>query len=208
MQRFLVTRNRTYEYGKFGLKSLDGLVILDAIYDDIDVWENANVIQVRLGDKHYYFNDQKEQILTDEPSCMEQDVPYWDGMGWNHFMVREFVDKVSDNHTYISNVGLVRIDHREVKEIASMLQANCERIPMKIESIKELTDQYSYEFGMNILKLKASVGQAVKRGDTVIILEAMKMEIPVVAPQDGTVASIDVAVGDAVEAGGVLATMN
>ncbi len=33
-----------YEYGKFGLKSLDGSVILDAIYDDIDVWENANVI--------------------------------------------------------------------------------------------------------------------------------------------------------------------
>ena len=48
----------------------------------------------------------------------------------------------------------------------------------------------------------------VKTGDTVVILEAMKMEIPVVAPQDGTIASIDVAVGDAVEAGAVLATMN
>ena len=59
-----------------------------------------------------------------------------------------------------------------------------------------------------IFKIEASVGQAVKSGDPVIILEAMKMEIPVVAPQDGTVASIDVAVGDAVEAGAVLATMN
>ena len=59
-----------------------------------------------------------------------------------------------------------------------------------------------------IFKIEASVGQAVKSGQTVIILEAMKMEIPVVAPQDGTVASIDVAVGDAVEAGAVLATMN
>lgn len=59
-----------------------------------------------------------------------------------------------------------------------------------------------------VFKVEASVGQAVKKGDTVIVLEAMKMEIPVVAPQDGTVASIDVAVGDAVEAGGVLATMN
>ena len=36
----------------------------------------------------------------------------------------------------------------------------------------------------------------------------MKMEIPVVAPEDGTVASIDVAVGDAVEAGAVMATLN
>lgn len=59
-----------------------------------------------------------------------------------------------------------------------------------------------------VFKIEASVGQAVKAGDAVVIVEAMKMEIPVVAPQDGTVASIDVAVGDAVEAGAVLATLN
>ena len=59
-----------------------------------------------------------------------------------------------------------------------------------------------------VFKVEASVGQKVSRGDTVIILEAMKMEIPVVAPEDGTVASIDVAVGDAVEAGAVMATLN
>ena len=59
-----------------------------------------------------------------------------------------------------------------------------------------------------VLKIEASVGQSVKAGDNIIILEAMKMEIPVVAPQDGTVASIDVAVGAAVENGDVLATMN
>ena len=59
-----------------------------------------------------------------------------------------------------------------------------------------------------VFKVEASVGQAVKAGDPVIILEAMKMEIPVVAPQDGTVAIIDVAVGDAVEAGATLASFN
>ena len=59
-----------------------------------------------------------------------------------------------------------------------------------------------------VFKIEASVGQAVKTGDTVVIIEAMKMEIPVVAPSDGTVASIDVAVGDAVEAGSCLATLN
>lgn len=59
-----------------------------------------------------------------------------------------------------------------------------------------------------VFKVEASVGQAVKAGDTIIILEAMKMEIPVVAPQDGTVASIDVAVGAAVENGDVLASLN
>ena len=59
-----------------------------------------------------------------------------------------------------------------------------------------------------VFKVEASVGQAVKAGDAVVILEAMKMEIPVVAPQDGTVASIDVSVGDPVEAGALLATLN
>jgi biotin carboxyl carrier protein len=59
-----------------------------------------------------------------------------------------------------------------------------------------------------ILSVKASVGQAVKKGDVVLILEAMKMENEVVAPEDGTIASIDVAVGAAVEAGDTLATLN
>ena len=59
-----------------------------------------------------------------------------------------------------------------------------------------------------ILSVKASAGQAVKKGDVIMILEAMKMENEVVAPQDGTVASINVAAGDSVEAGAVLATLN
>ena len=59
-----------------------------------------------------------------------------------------------------------------------------------------------------VVKIEAKVGQAVKAGDAIVVVEAMKMEIPVVAPQDGTVASIDVAVGDPVEAGALLATLN
>ena len=59
-----------------------------------------------------------------------------------------------------------------------------------------------------VFKIEAKVGQAVKKGDAVVIIEAMKMEIPVVAPEDGTVASIDCNVGDAVDAGAVLATLN
>ena len=47
-----------------------------------------------------------------------------------------------------------------------------------------------------------------RQGDNIVILESMKMEIPVVAPQDGTIASIDVSEGAAVENGDVLATMD
>ena len=59
-----------------------------------------------------------------------------------------------------------------------------------------------------VLKAVKNVGDAVKKGDPVVVIESMKMEINCVAPQDGTVASIDVNAGDAVEAGTVLATLN
>ncbi len=59
-----------------------------------------------------------------------------------------------------------------------------------------------------IIAVKAAVGQAVKKGEVLLILEAMKMENEIVSPQDGTVASINVSAGQSVEAGNVLATLN
>ena len=59
-----------------------------------------------------------------------------------------------------------------------------------------------------VFKIETSVGATVKRGDTLLILEIMKMETPVVATEDGTVASINVNVGDMIEAGALLATLN
>jgi biotin carboxyl carrier protein len=59
-----------------------------------------------------------------------------------------------------------------------------------------------------ILSLKASVGQKVKKGDVILILEAMKMENEIVATDDGTIASINVTAGQSVEAGDLLATLN
>ena len=59
-----------------------------------------------------------------------------------------------------------------------------------------------------VFKIEANVGDTVKTGDTVVIIEAMKMEIPVVSPKDGTIASIDCAVGDSCAAGQLLATLN
>lgn len=57
----------------------------------------------------------------------------------------------------------------------------------------------------SVFKLVASVGQSVKKGDKIMILEAMKMEIDVVAPKDGKVTAINVNVNDKVEAGQALA---
>ena len=59
-----------------------------------------------------------------------------------------------------------------------------------------------------VVAVKGAVGQAVKKGDVILILEAMKMENDIVAPADGTIATINVSTGDSVESGAVLATLN
>ena len=59
----------------------------------------------------------------------------------------------------------------------------------------------------SVFKVVAKVGDSVKEGDVIVILEAMKMEIEIVAPQDGVVASIDVSEGQTVENGQLLATI-
>ena len=58
-----------------------------------------------------------------------------------------------------------------------------------------------------VFKIDKNVGDHVDKGETVITIEAMKMEIGCVAPEAGTVASINVSVGDACENGTVLATL-
>lgn len=59
-----------------------------------------------------------------------------------------------------------------------------------------------------ILDVKTSVGQAVKYGQPILIMEAMKMETEIVAPADGTVSQILVKAGDAVDTGAALVVLN
>ncbi len=56
-----------------------------------------------------------------------------------------------------------------------------------------------------ILKIEADTGATVEEDDVILVMEAMKMEIPVVAPAGGTVKAVKVEVGQSVEAGEELA---
>ena len=59
-----------------------------------------------------------------------------------------------------------------------------------------------------ILDVKVSAGQAVKKGDVICVLEAMKMENDIPAPCDGVIASVNVQKGASVAANDVIATLN
>ena len=59
-----------------------------------------------------------------------------------------------------------------------------------------------------VFKICAKVGVQLTKGDEILVLEVMKMETPVVAPEDGVLKSIEVSEGQSVEAGNLLATMD
>ena len=59
----------------------------------------------------------------------------------------------------------------------------------------------------NIFKVECQVGQSVKAGDVLVVLEAMKMEIEVSAPVDGTVKSVSAVVGSTVNTDDLLVTL-
>ena len=58
-----------------------------------------------------------------------------------------------------------------------------------------------------VLRVYAEVGKPIADGDRICVLEALKMELPIVAPVSGTVKSLNVTAGQAVEAGDTLAVI-
>ena len=68
-----------------------------------------------------------------------------------------------------------------------------------------MADEIRAEMVANVWKVVVAAGDQVSDGDTLVILESMKMEIPVLAESDGTVAEIAVAEGDVVQEGDLIA---
>ena len=64
------------------------------------------------------------------------------------------------------------------------------------------------ELVANVLSVDVSLGDRVEAGDTVVLLESMKMEIPMLADRAGVVTAIKVAVGDVVQDGDVLVVLD
>ena len=60
----------------------------------------------------------------------------------------------------------------------------------------------------NVWKIEKAVGEPVEEGEVILILESMKMEIPVEAPCRGKIQEIRVAEGDSIEEGSVLALID
>ena len=71
-----------------------------------------------------------------------------------------------------------------------------------------MADEVRAEMVANVWKGVVSAGDSIQEGDTLVILESMKMEIPVAAESAGTVAEVRVAEGDVVQEGDVIAIID
>ena len=71
-----------------------------------------------------------------------------------------------------------------------------------------MSEEIRAEMVANVWKITAKVGDAVSDGDTLVILESMKMEIPVIAESEGTVERIAVNEGDVVQEGDLIAVID
>jgi biotin carboxyl carrier protein len=70
-----------------------------------------------------------------------------------------------------------------------------------------MADEIRAEMVANVWKVVVSAGDTVSDGDTLVILESMKMEIPVVAESDGTITELAVSEGDVVQEGDLIAVI-
>jgi biotin carboxyl carrier protein len=64
------------------------------------------------------------------------------------------------------------------------------------------------EMVANVMKVVVAPGERLEAGDTVVLLESMKMEIPVLAEHPGTVSAVKVSEGDVVQEGDILVTLD
>jgi biotin carboxyl carrier protein len=71
-----------------------------------------------------------------------------------------------------------------------------------------VAEEVRAEMVANVWKVVVSQGDSVEEGDTLVILESMKMEIPVVTESAGTVSELKVGEGDVVQEGDVIAVIN
>ena len=71
-----------------------------------------------------------------------------------------------------------------------------------------MAEEVVAEIVASVLEVVVSPGQKIEVGDTIVLLESMKMEIPVLAEESGTVGEVKVAVGDVIQAGDLIATID
>ncbi|MDF1614888.1 biotin/lipoyl-containing protein [Desulfurivibrio dismutans] len=118
-------------------------------------------------------------------------------------------DESGTAHVYLN------VDHSERRyefepEVSESAGGAAKAVQLSKKEIEELAaaGDYRAPFGANVCEVSVKVGDEVKAGDQLLVLEAMKMQTPIKSEVDGKVEKVAVKVGDAVKAGGELVEVN
>ena len=124
-------------------------------------------------------------------------------------MIKLYKIKIGEN---VYEVELEAVSEKEGKIEAAKPENIKEEKAEKPENkvTGQATESVKVEAPMQglVISVDVSLGQKVKAGETLILLEAMKMENPIVAPVDGTVEGIHISKGDTVETGALLISLS
>lgn len=112
--------------------------------------------------------------------------------------------KVTVNGT-VYEITLEVVDKSEIKTPAAPVAAPAPVAPAVAPAAGATT--ITAPMPGTILKVNVTNGQAVKKGDVLMVLEAMKMENEIMAPADGTITAVSVSNGASVESGAVLCAL-
>ncbi|EOH91691.1 DUF2118 domain-containing protein [Enterococcus pallens] len=106
----------------------------------------------------------------------------------------------------VYQVTLREISEEEAAQKTAAAQQSTPAKPIPAAPVSQGTEVPAPMAG-NVLSVKVKVGDAVQAGDTLLVLEAMKMENEIVAPVQGVVSALMVEAGQSVESGQLLITM-
>ena len=122
--------------------------------------------------------------------------------------MKKFLKVTVNGNTYDVEVEEVasgsKVEEAPQKEVVSKPTTKEEKITKTEAPSKEGSIKVPAPMPGNIWKIKTSVGAKVEKHEVLLILEAMKMENEIVAPEAGTVTNILVKEGDAVEPGKIM----
>jgi biotin carboxyl carrier protein len=156
----------------------------------------SNTYKVNVNDS-FQFDFEKEQVSQLDAVSIEankfhvlhQNTPYKAEIVSANFNQKSYIVKVNNNsYTVAISDALDILIKKMGFEVGATKQVNAIKAPMP---------------GL-ILEISVAVGQEVKENDSLLILEAMKMENSFLSPRDGIIKSISVSKGDAVDKGQLL----
>ena len=122
--------------------------------------------------------------------------------------MKKFIVKVNGTsyEVEIEEVGSGFVS-QPVQNVVTEAPKSVAEAPVKKEAVVSDGTAIKAPLPGNILDIRVSEGKAVKSGDILMILEAMKMENEILAPQDGVISSVNVTKGAAVGTGDLLAVI-